>query len=145
MKRFLPLLLTAFAGSLPYAHGTSTAPLQVREADGPDDADRARPKDRTTFKLWVDPRCAPLQRTLLRTQVELSRLSDDAVLQWKKLSESSPSRFARWEARRREMICRAWMSGRKASLFRLQRMENPYALSLREFQLEFDATDNGRV
>lgn len=143
MKRFLPLLLTAFAGSVPYADGFSLSPFQVREAEGSDDADRAVVTDRTAFKLWVDPRSAPVQRSLLRTQVELARLSDDAVAQWKKLSQSSPSRFARWEARRREMMCRAWMSGRKASLSRLQRMDNPYALSLREFHLEFVPTARG--
>jgi hypothetical protein len=145
MKRFLPLLLTAFAGSLPYAKGVAPADFRVREAETPDDADRVCPKGRTAFKLWVDPRCAPIQRNLLRIQVELAQLSDDAVLQWGKLSESSPSRYARWEARRREMICRAWMSGRKASLFRLQRMENPYALSLREFHMEFEATGGDRA
>lgn len=144
MKRFLPLLLTAFAGSVPYADGLAFSPFQVREAEGPDDVDRVLATGRTAFKLWVDPRSAPVQRNLLRTQVELVRLSDDAVVHWKKLSESSPSRFARWEARRREMMCRAWMSGRKASLFRLQRMENPYALSLREFHQEFVPTDRAR-
>jgi hypothetical protein len=145
MKRFLPLLLTAFAGSLPAAKGLSPASALVREAEDPDETDRARPKARTAFRLWIDPRCAPLQSTLLRTQVELARLSDDALAQWKSLGESSPSRFARWEAHRRELMCRAWMNGRKASFFRLRGLENPYDLSLREVHLEFHPTGRDRA
>lgn len=134
MKRYLPLLLTAFAGSLPAAREPATENPMVREAES---ADETR-SSRTAIKLWVDPRCAPLQPTLLRSQVTLAHLTDDALSHWNHLRRTSPSRYVRWEAHRRELMCRAWTTGRKASYLRLQRLENPHPLTLREVHLEFE-------
>lgn len=132
MKRFLPLLITAFAGNLPRVEEVTAPAGLTLETESGTESGQTRAFGATHLKFWVDPRGFDAHAELLREQARVAVLADDAVAHWKQMSESGSSRRARWEARRREALCRAWIADHRWSCLRLQRLENPYPLSLRE-------------
>ncbi len=71
-------------------------------------------------------------------RTNLARLAQDAVAHWQSLGTESRSRRGKWEARRRELMCRAWIANHRASYFRLHKMENPHQMSYYEICMEFD-------
>lgn len=139
MRKVIPLLVTAFAGAIP-AKGTVTAyrgPAQECEAreereDRRNSGSGPGLSSRTTWQGETR------ERTFQMARAEVAALAGDAVLQWGALSRESESRRARWEARRRELVCKAWISDRRASLQRLLRVANPHELTLSEVRREFD-------
>jgi len=138
MKRYLPLLLTAFAGNLPVLDEASFPSTLTRDSETENDSSPTRTFGTTHLKFWVDPRGFEGHAERQREQARMAVLADDAVAHWKNLSETSPSRRARWEARRRELMCRAWIADHRSTCLRLQRLENPYPLTLREIHQERD-------
>jgi hypothetical protein len=138
MKRYLPLLLTAFAGNLPVMDEASSPSTLTRETDSGSESGSAQTFGTTYLKFWVDPRGFDGHAKLQREQARVAVLADDAVAHWKTLSETSPSRRARWEAHRRELLCRAWIADQRERCLRLQGLENPYTLTLREIHQERD-------
>jgi len=131
MKKFVPLLATALAGAIPSTDDATSPTLLSKGGDVVDTAPAA---------VWSraaqsDP---VLRMSLVRTKAHLAHLALDAQSHWKSLGESSPSMRGRWEARRRELLCRAWIDDRRTAVRRLARARNPHPLSYLEICLEFD-------
>ncbi len=135
MRKVIPLLVTAFAGAVP-AKGTMAAyrgPSQEWEA--------REERKRSGYGAGLSLRSTAYHETreeaFQRSRTEVAALAGDAVIHWGVLAQESESRRARWEARRRELICKAWISDRRASLQRLRRVANPHQLTLSEVRKEF--------
>lgn len=138
MKRFLPLLVTAFVGTVPSREDASPTAAMSREFETNNVSPHSKSAHRPTFKAWIDPRRIDSPEVYLHTQSQLGRLTRDAIDHWHILSRTSASSRGRWEARRRELAMRAWATDHRASLARLQRIANPHRLSFYEICQEFD-------
>lgn len=142
MRKFVPLLVTAFAGAVP-ARGplaiTREAPRESESREERGEASR-RGASAEEESESGDRSCLAC---LDGARADLARLAGDALLHWRQESREAASARRRWEARRRALVCEAWISGRRASLDRLRGLSNPHRLTLAEIRLEFGADGTG--
>lgn len=130
MKKFVPLLATALAGAIPSTDDATSPSLLSRDGNT---------ANRTSVSVWAHGIQSDLvvRMSLVRTKAHLAHLARDAQSHWRDLGESSLSMRGRWEARRRELLCRAWIADRRTAVRMLARAKNPHPLSYLEICLEF--------
>jgi len=132
MRKFVPLLATALAGAIPSTDDATASTVLSRDGDS---------ANGTSTSVWAGNRGTHadlvVRMSLVRTKAHLAHLARDAEAHWKELGQSSQSLRGRWEARRRELVCRAWMADNRSSVRRLLKAANPHPLSYLEICLEF--------
>jgi|GEM_PF-1674772 hypothetical protein len=132
MRKFVPLLATALAGAIPSTDDATSPTRLSRNRDSESGA---------TVAVWPGSRGTQadlvIRMSLVRTKAHLGHLARDAESHWRDIGESSLSLRGRWEARRRELLCRAWIADRRTAVRRLVRAKNPHPLSYLEICLEF--------
>jgi hypothetical protein len=133
MRKFVPLLATALAGAIPSTDDATSSNLLSRQGDA---------ANGSSVASWAGSHGTHadlvVRMSLVRTKAHLVHLARDAESHWREFGESSLSMRGRWEARRRELLCRAWMADRRTTVLRLVRAKNPHPLSYLEICLEFD-------
>lgn len=118
LKRYVPILVTAFVGATPAPPETPSGRVE---------ATRNRMERNQGLRSGFSQR-----------REEVRALVQDAVDHWADLAENGHSERTRWEARRRALACIAWESGHRSSLARLSRLKNPHQLSYLEICREYD-------
>jgi hypothetical protein len=117
MRKFVPLLATALAGAIPSTDDATSSNLLSRQGDA---------ANGSSVASWAGSHGTHadlvVRMSLVRTKAHLVHLA------WR----------GRWEARRRELLCRAWIADRRTTVLRLVRAKNPHPLSYLEICLEFD-------
>lgn len=119
LKRYVPILVTAFVGATPASPETTSGKVETT---------------RNRMERNHASRSSFSQR-----REDVRALVHDAVDHWAELARNGHSERTRWEARRRALVCLAWESGHRSSLARLARLENPHSLTYLEICREYDA------
>lgn len=124
MNKTVPILISAVVGSTTsdkgYGHGRESCPPPCE-------------------RRLADPRTSWTQSDVRIHREGIRAVARDAQEQWSELAGAAVSRRTRWEARRRAMLCQAWLDHRSERVLRLAAMENPHELSYHEICLEYES------
>ena len=118
VKRYVPILVTAFVGATP-------APPESTSG-GMDTSRNRMVQNQSVGSIYQ------------RRRENVHALTLDAVQHWTDLAVNGKSARTRWEARRRALVCHAWVSGHRSSLARISRLQNPHSLTYLEICREYD-------